>query len=85
MRPNLNPDDIAAVIAFRGKIGVMWSNQTASTVYFSYHLDGDPVDSWSASEAVTVPGPGQSDDHLNVKALEADSAGRVFAAVKTGS
>ena len=80
---NLDPDDIAAVIAFRGKIGVMWSNQTASTVYFSYHLDGDPVDSWSASEAVTVPGPGQGDDHLNVKALEADSAGRVFAAVKT--
>jgi PKD repeat protein len=80
---NLDPDDIAAVIAFRGKIGVMWSNHTVSKVYFAYHIDGDSADIWSGPEQVTLPGPGQSDDHLNVKALEADSAGRVFAAIKT--
>ena len=30
-------------------------------------------------------GPGQADDHLNVKALQADAAGQVYAAVKTSA
>jgi hypothetical protein len=76
----LNSDDISSLIAFGGnRIGLMWSNQSASKMYFSTHRDGDPEGSWSASEAATS-GSGSADDHINLKA---DSAGRVYAAVKT--
>jgi PKD repeat protein len=88
----LEDDDISTLVAFGkptsqggtgGHIGVMWSNQTVSTTYFAVHNDGDPVGSWQASESVTVPGPKQSDDHLNVKQLQTDDSGRVWAVIKT--
>jgi PKD repeat protein len=88
----LDPDDISTVVALGslvsqggsgGQIGVMWSNQTASTTYFSLHNDDDPDGTWQPAEAVTLPGPGQSDDHLNIKDLQTDDRGRVFAVIKT--
>src|SRR4051794_38332131 len=88
----LTADDISSVVAFGtpvskggsgGQIGVMWSNQTASKTYFSIHNDSDPDGTWQAAEAVTLPGPGQSDDHINVKDLQTDDRGRVFAVIKT--
>jgi PKD repeat protein len=80
----LDPDDISTLVAFRGHIGVMWSNQVGSTTYFSLHDDADPINVWQPAETVTLPGPKQSDDHLNVKQLESDPSGRVFAVIKTG-
>jgi PKD repeat protein len=77
---SLNSDDISSLIAFGGnRIGVMWSNQSASHMYFTTHLDGDPDTTWTASEAVTT-GSGSADDHINLKT---DSAGRIYAATKT--
>jgi PKD repeat protein len=79
----LKSDDISAVAAFGGnKIGVMWSNQTASAMYFGVHRDGDPIDVWQESRTA-VQGPNSADDHINLKALQGDTAGHVFAAVKT--
>jgi PKD repeat protein len=79
----LNSDDISAVAAFGGnKIGVMWSNQTASAMYFAVHHDGDPIGVWETSRTA-VQGPNSADDHINLKALQGDTAGHVFAAVKT--
>jgi PKD repeat protein len=88
----LDSDDISSVVAFGrsasqggngGHIGVMWSNQVASTTYFAIHDDGDAVNTWHPAEAVTLPGPKQSDDHINVKDLQTDDFGRVFAVIKT--
>ena len=88
----LTPDDISSVVAFGksasaggtgGRIGIMWSNQTDSTTYFALHNDGDPPSSWQPSEPVSVPGRGQSDDHLSIKDLQSDPSGRVFAVIKT--
>ncbi|MBI3978113.1 MAG: hypothetical protein HY331_08005, partial [Chloroflexi bacterium] len=85
----VNADDISAVIAFQGdKIGVMWSNQTDKKMYFAVHRDGDPDDIWQATQTA-LPGPGQNatdpwvDDHINLKQLNTDASGRVFAAIKT--
>jgi hypothetical protein len=78
---SVDPDDISAVIAFDSKIGVMWSNQTDGTFYFATHNDGDPDSAWQGS--VAMQGNKYSDDHINLKSLQADSSGRVFAAVKT--
>jgi hypothetical protein len=78
----LSSDDISAVVSFGGtKIGVMWSNQNVSAMYFAVHVDGDPDTTWQASRTA-VQGPRTADDHINLKALQA-ADGRVFAAVKT--
>lgn len=81
--PNPAPDDISAVVAFgKSQIGVMWSDHLSDTVWWATHKDADePGAAWKVQPAVR--GRGQSDDHLNLKSLQADTSGRVFAAVKT--
>jgi len=79
---NLDADDISAVAAFGNKIGVMWSNQAASAMFFAVHEDGDAGSTWQQSRTA-IQGPNSADDHINLKALQGDAAGRVFAAVKT--
>jgi Ca2+-binding RTX toxin-like protein len=75
---SLTSDDISSLIHFgANKIGVMWSNQADHHLRFAVHVDGTSDRTWSS---VTVPTGATSDDHINLKA---DSAGRVFAAVKT--
>ncbi len=78
-------DDISSLVHFDGnKIGVMWSNQREMTMNFSVHADGEPTASWQArSVAFGGSGSGNADDHINLKSLQSDSQGRVFAAVKT--
>ena len=78
----LSSDDISSVVAFGGnKIGVMWSNQTASAVYFAIHGDGQPDSAWQQSRTA-IAGPNYADDHINLKSLQS-VGGRVFAVVKT--
>ncbi|TLM74534.1 hypothetical protein [Pseudarthrobacter sp. NamB4] len=76
------PDDISSIVAFgKNKIGVMWSDHTTGSVWWATRNDGESTGSWKVQSAVR--GPNQADDHLNIKSLQADSSGRVFAAVKT--
>lgn len=78
-------DDASAVLAFGGnQIGVLWSNQsgTNDAMYFAVHEDGQPDATWSASRTA-IQGSGSADDHMNIKSLQADGSGRVYAAVKT--
>ncbi len=81
---NVSVDDTSAVIAFDGKIGVMWSRQVGDAtdgMYWSYHVDGAPETDWSVPEGA-VSGLRSGDDHMNLKWLDS-SGGRVFAAIKT--
>jgi PKD repeat protein len=78
----VSPDDISTVVAFgRNKVGVMWSNQLDGGVYWAVHNDGAARTSWAGGPAIR--GNNQADDHLNIKAVQADTSGRVFAVVKT--
>ncbi|HEY8700242.1 MAG TPA: hypothetical protein VIM08_04635 [Arthrobacter sp.] len=83
--PHPAPDDISAIVAYgEKKIGVMWSDQLTGSVWWATRTDGTATtaaSSWKVQAA--IKGTGLADDHLNVKSLKADSAGRVFAAVKT--
>src|SRR6476620_10222070 len=72
---NLSSDDISAIIAFGGKTGVMWSNQSADAVYFAIHVDGAPDNMWQPGTAYA--GPHYPDDHINLKSLNADPSGQV--------
>lgn len=80
---NLNDDDIAAVVAYRRRIGVMWSNQSDGVMYFATHRDGrgDAAADWSLDRALARPG--YVDDHINLKSLQADPSGVIYAATKT--
>jgi hypothetical protein len=81
---SLNSDDISAIVSIHsGEIGLMWSNQTASAMYFAEHTDGEAPTTWSIRHTA-LGGTGYADDHINLKSLETDSSGRVFAVVKTG-
>jgi trimeric autotransporter adhesin len=74
----LSTDDISSLIAFNGRIGVMWSNQVDDKVYFAVHVDTDPLGTWQPTE-VALSGPNLADDHISLKQV----GGRVLAAVKT--
>jgi PKD repeat protein len=79
---NPDPDGISGVVSYgRNKIGVMWSNELDDTMYWAWRTDGELLTNWHGS--VAVRGDKQADDHLNLKTIQADQAGRVFAAVKT--
>src|SRR5829696_4718064 len=80
---SVTADDISAVVAFDSQIGVMWSNQVDSAMYFATHTDGDADDVWQGSRTA-IQGPNYADDHISLRSLQAaDSSGRVIAAVKT--
>jgi hypothetical protein len=79
---NIHIDDISSIVSFEGKIGVMWSNQTDDRIYFATHPDGAPDSAWTLEDPA-LEGPLSSDDHINLKSLQADPAGRLVAVVKT--
>jgi PKD repeat protein len=83
--PHPAPDDISAVVAYGNKkIGLMWSDQLTGSVWWATRTDGTvPTASSSWNFQPAIQGKGQADDHLNLKTLQADTSGRVFAAVKT--
>lgn len=74
----VHPDDIATIVSFNGKIGVLWSNQNDFAFYFRWRDDLYPTSLWAPAETV-VEGVQIADDHINVAV---DSTGRVFAAMK---
>ena len=77
----VSADDISAVVAFDGKIGVLWSDQASNATRFAYHLDGTATTTWAVETVLS--GTGLADDHLNIKSLQGDDQGRLYAAVKT--
>lgn len=86
---SLSPDDISSLVAFDGKIGVIWSNESPgqfagssdTAFYFAYHVDGTADAIWSSRAIYRQPSA--ADDHINIKSLQADPAGNIYAMVKT--
>jgi hypothetical protein len=81
---SVSTDDISSLVAFQGKIGVLWSNQSDKTFYFAAHNDGagDAAADWQGQIALRMPSQALADDHINLKSLQV-SGGDLFAVVKT--
>jgi PKD repeat protein len=80
---DVDSDDISSIVAFGGnKVGVFWSNQKGSSFHFAVHDDSAADTTWSPSVGV-LPGANNADDHINLKSLQSDGSGRVFAVIKT--
>ena len=77
---SVDSDDISSIIAYNQHIGIMWSNQISSkTMYYSVHPVGAADTVWTQARVFVISG----DDHINLKSLETDTSGNVFAVVKT--
>jgi hypothetical protein len=78
----IKADDISAIVAFGGKVGVMWSDQQSQVMRFAVHGDSSADNTgWTMETALS--GTRSADDHLNLKSLLEDDQGRVYAAIKT--
>jgi hypothetical protein len=84
---SVDPDDISTLVAYDGKLGVMWSKHSTAggvdnnaSFYFAVRSDGASDTSWQTKNI--YKGPNYSDDHLNLKALQA-SGKEIYAVVKT--
>jgi hypothetical protein len=84
---SVDQDDISTLVAYDGKLGVMWSKHSTAggvdnnaSFYFAYRVDGAPDTTWQTRNI--YKGPNFSDDHLNIKALQA-SGKEIYAVVKT--
>lgn len=78
VRDGVDDDDISALIAFDGQVGVFWSDQERDEFGFRLRADQDDPEAWGPVEVVLAE-PGCADDHVH---LAADHAGRVYAATK---
>lgn len=74
--------DEAAIVAFDGGVGVMWSNQLDEGVYFVDHTDGDPMDRWSETE-VAIEGLGVADNHVSIRSIDTEAGPVMVAVTKT--
>lgn len=82
----LGTDEMSTLVAYNGKIGVMWGNENDGTVNWAAHVDGAADTTWSLTvlcDFNSFKNNKCPDDHMNVKSLDADGTGRVFAVVKT--
>jgi hypothetical protein len=78
-------DDICAIVALPGKVGLFWSDQNAKRFGFKTHTNGADPSTWSANEvpasqSAINQGHGMADDHMN---LVCASDGTLYCAVKT--
>ncbi len=80
---SLSSDDISSLIAFSGRIALMWSNQSTKIMYMAFHVDSDANDQSWTSISVYNPGGSGADDHINLKSLQTDGQGSLFAVAKT--
>jgi uncharacterized repeat protein (TIGR02543 family) len=81
---NLSSDDISTLMAYDGKIGVVWSNQSDNRIYFSFHQDHKADTDWEPQEiALSDPSLGAvADDHVNMK-MTNDGGGNLYVTTKT--
>jgi hypothetical protein len=77
----VSADDIAAVVALPGAIGVFWNSHVTSSFYFAVHADGLPATDPAAWRLeIATRSSNVADDHVNLKVAP---DGRLFAVVKT--
>jgi hypothetical protein len=76
------PAEQAIILAYGGKIGVVWTNRVESRVSFASHTDGDASDAWTVT-STPLEGGLPADDHMEVGSLSGPEGTTVFIVVKT--
>lgn len=71
--------DQVGMVAVRGEVILLWSNQNDEAIYATSHRDGEPDEAWTPPTTI-LQGLRLADNHVNFKSLP---DGRLFAAIKT--
>jgi hypothetical protein len=73
--------EVAALVAYDDRIGVLWSNQGEGAFEFASHRDGDDPDNWTVERGPA--GEAQADNHISLKRIDGEPSDTIVAAVKT--
>jgi hypothetical protein len=72
----------SVILAYGGRVGVVWTSPVDGTVSFASHADGDPPNAWTVT-STSLEGGLPADDHLEVGALSGPEGATVYIVVKT--
>lgn len=75
--------EVAALVAYDDRVGLMWSDQRTGTFEFASHQDGDAPTAW-ARETVP-PGTAGADDHISLTRIPGEPSDSLVAAVMTSA
>lgn len=73
--------ELAAMVAFDDRIGILWSDQRQGAFMFATHRNGDLPETWTVETALA--GPGQADNHISLKRVRGAAGDTLVAVVKT--
>jgi hypothetical protein len=73
--------ELAALVSYDDRIGIMWSDQGANAFGFASHRDGDPPEAWVKERGPA--GPAQADNHISLQRIDGEPSDTLVAAVKT--
>ena len=76
------PAEQAIILAYGGKIGVVWTNRVESRISIASHTDGDAHDAWTVT-STPLEGGLPADNHMEVGSLSGPEGTTVFIVVKT--
>ena len=76
------PAEQSVILAYGGKVGVVWTNRVESRVSFASHTDGDAPDVWTVT-STPLAGGLPADNHIEVGSLSSPEGTTVFIVVKT--
>ncbi|MDT0277380.1 hypothetical protein [Blastococcus goldschmidtiae] len=75
--------EMAALVSYDDRVGLMWSDQRTGTFEFASHQDGDAPTAW-VRETVP-PGPAGANDHISLTRIPGEPSDSLVAAVMTSA
>lgn len=75
--------EAADLVAYDGRVGILWSDQAANSFQFASHADGDDPTVWARETALS--GAAEADNHISLVRIPGEPADRLAAAVKTST
>jgi len=74
--------DVAVMVAYGGRIGMVWTNQADGAIYFTSHPDGEAPAAWSPTTTV-LRGLQLADNHVSARSLDGPEGSTLFVVIKT--
>ena len=81
--PEGSTAEVADLVAFDDRVGILWSDQAANSFRFASHADGDDPEVWARETALS--GASEADNHISLVRIPGESSDRLAAAVKTST
>jgi hypothetical protein len=75
--------EVADLVAYDDRVGILWSDQAANAFQFASHADGDDPTVWARETALS--GAAEADNHISLVRIPGEPADRLAAAVKTST